>query len=95
MVYGLLGYEFVFEKFVKPSTPHPSYILNVHSFTKYINLKDVTSKKEAQIKYKQYWNLLSTLMKDGIKDYFTNYFQNNLNELKSTWKESNLIKRTA
>ena len=34
-------------------------------------------------------------MKDGMKDYFTNYFQNNLNELKSTWKESNLIKRIA
>ena len=46
--------NFFFEKFVKPSTLHPSYILNVHSFTKYINLKDVTSKKEAQIKYKQY-----------------------------------------
>ena len=29
---------------------------------------------------------LSTLMKEGKKSYFTNYFQNNLNDLKSTWK---------
>ena len=30
-VYGLLGYELFFEKFVKPSAPSPSYILNVRS----------------------------------------------------------------
>ena len=60
-----------------------------------MNLKDVNSKKEAQIKYEQYRNLLSTLMKEDMKDYFTNYFQKNLYDLKSTWKESNLIKRIA
>ena len=58
-----------------------------HLLTKYIKLKDVTLKNEAQIKYKQYRNLLSTLMKEVfIISYFTNYFQNNLNNLKSTWK---------
>ena len=57
-----------------------------HLLTKYIKLKDVTLKNEAQIKYKQYRNLLSTLMKESKKSYFTNYFQNNLNDLKSTWK---------
>ena len=35
-----------------------------HLLTKYIKLKDVTLKNEAQIKYKQYRNLLSTLMKE-------------------------------
>ena len=31
-------------------------------------------------------------MKESKKSYFTNYFQNNLNELKSTWKRTkNLI----
>ena len=50
-----------------------------HLLTKYIKLKDVTLKNEAQIKYKQYRNLLSTLMKESKKSYFTNYFQNNLN----------------
>ena len=53
---------------------------------KYMKIKDVTLKNEAQIKYKQYRNLLSTLMKESKKSYFTNYFQNNLNHLKSTWK---------
>ena len=57
-----------------------------HLLTKYIKLKDVTLKNEAQIKYKQYRNLFSTLMKKSKKSYFTNYFQNNLNDSKSTWK---------
>ena len=55
-----------------------------HLLTKYIKLKDVTFKNEAQIKNKQYRYLLSTLMKESQKSYFTNYFQNNLNDLKST-----------
>ena len=69
-----------------------------HILTKYIKLKDVTLKDEAQIKYKQYRNLLSTLMKESKKSYFTNYFQNNLNDLNSTWKrykEFNFFKRIA
>ena len=57
-----------------------------HQLTKYIKLKDVTLKYGAQIKYKQYRNLLFTQMKGSKKSYFTNYFQNNLNDLKSTWK---------
>ena len=55
--------------------------------TEYIKLKDVTLKNEAQIKYKQYRNQLSTLMKESKKSYFTSYFQSNLNDLKITWKE--------
>ena len=55
-----------------------------HLLTKYIKLKDVTLKNKAQIKYKQYRNLLSALMKESKKSYFINYFQNNLNDLKST-----------
>ena len=55
-----------------------------HLLTKYIKLKDVTFKNEAQIKNKQYRYLLSTLMKESQKSYFTNYFQNNLNDLKRT-----------
>ena len=57
-----------------------------HLLAKYIKLKDVTLKNEAQIKYKQYRNLLSTLMKETEKSCFINYSQNNLNDLKSTWK---------
>ena len=49
-------------------------------------MKNVTLKNETQIKYKQYRNLLSTLMKKIKRFHFTSYFQNNLNDLKSTWK---------
>ena len=56
-----------------------------HLLTKYI-LKHVNFKNEAQIKYKQYRNLLYALIKESKRFYFTNYFQNNLNKLKSTWK---------
>ena len=38
------------------------------------------------MRYKQYRNLLSTLIKESIKSYFTNCFQSNLNDLKSTWE---------
>ena len=43
-------------------------------------------KTEAQIICKQYRNLLSNLMKESKRSYFTNYFQNNLNDLKSIKK---------
>ena len=64
-----------------------SISIKIYLLTKYIKLKDVTLKNEALIKYKRYRNLLSTLMKESKKSYFTNYFQNNLNDLKSSWKE--------
>ena len=57
-----------------------SIFIKNHLLTKYIKLRDVTLKNEGQIKYKQYRNLLSTLMKEIKKSYF----QNNLNDLKST-----------
>ena len=55
-------------------------------YIQYIKLKDLVPKNEAQIDYKQYINL-STFLEDSKKFYFTNYFQNNLNNLKSTWKD--------
>ena len=57
-----------------------------HLLTTCIKLKDVTLKYDAPIKYKQYRNLLFTLMKESKRSYFANYFQNNLNDLKSTWE---------
>ena len=41
---------------------------------------------KAHFKYKQYRNLLSTLLKRSKQSYFTNYFQTNISDLKSTWK---------
>ena len=51
-----------------------------------MKLKDVTLINESQIQYKQYKNLFSTLMKESKRFFFTNIFQNNLNDLKSTWR---------
>ena len=54
--------------------------------SKYIKLKDPIKKTEAQNRYKQYRNMLSTLMKKSKQFYFTRFFQTNLNDLKNTWK---------
>ena len=52
-------------------------------FSDYINKKGLSQKTELKIKYKSYRNMLSTLMK---KNYFTKFFENNLKNLKNTWK---------
>ena len=46
----------------------------------------LTVKKKAQTKYKKYRNLLFTLLREGKIFHLTKYLQNNLNDLKSTWK---------
>ena len=38
------------------------------------------------IKYKQYRNLISTLLKRSKRLYFTKFFNGNLNNFKNTWK---------
>ena len=55
-------------------------------FRDFINKKDLTQKTELQIKYKSYRNMLSTLMKNSKRIYFTKFFENNLKNLKNTWK---------
>ena len=66
-----------------------------HLLTKYIKLKDVTLKNEAQIKYKQYRNLLSTLMKErcltelqGTANTFNKYFVNVATDIQSSIRYS-------
>ena len=36
--------------------------------------------------YKTYRNSLSTLLKQSKKSYYNNYFRNNINNIKNTWK---------
>ena len=55
--------------------------------SKFIKLKDTGLKSEAHFKYKQYRNLITTLLKRSKQSYFTNYFQTNINDLKNTWKD--------
>ena len=55
-IYGLVGYEFFFEKFVKLSGP-PSYILNVHSHTEWI--KDLNWLYiKISFEFFVFWNLI-------------------------------------
>ena len=56
-----------------------NYLLPFH-----IKLKDVTLKKEAQIKYKQYRNLVPTLMKESKSLILQIISKTTLNDLKST-----------
>ena len=41
-------------------------------------------KNEAHLKYKQYQNILSALLKRSKQSYFTNYFQTDIDDLKNT-----------
>ena len=36
--------------------------------------------------YKNYRNLLSTLLKRAKEEYFTNFFNENIKDIKKTWK---------
>ena len=51
-----------------------------------IKLKDPCKKKEAHIRYKQYRNLLSTLLKKSKQSYFTRFFPENMKDLKNMWR---------
>ena len=61
-------------------------------FAKFVKSNDINQINEIHIKYKQYRNLISTLLQRGKRSYFANFFNDNLNNLKNTWKGiSNLI----
>ena len=53
--------------------------------SKFIKLKD-PCKKETRTRYKQYRNLLSTLLKKSKQFYFTRFFQENIKGLKNMWR---------
>ena len=55
-------------------------------FAKFIKSNYINQKNEMHVKYKQYRNFISTLLKRSKCLYFTNFFNDNLNNLKNTWK---------
>ena len=55
-------------------------------FAKFIKSNDINQRNEMHIKYKQYRNLISTFLKRSKCLYFINFFNDNLNNLKNTWK---------
>ena len=43
-------------------------------------------KKNLHLQYKNYRNLLSTLLKGSKQTYFSFYFKDNIKDIKKTWK---------
>ena len=54
--------------------------------TNFINMKHPILKEETHIEYKNYRNMLSTLMKKSKQAYYNKYFETNWNNIKNTWK---------
>ena len=54
--------------------------------TKFINAKYPILKEKIPIEYKNYRNLLSTLIKKSKQAYYNKYFETNWNNIKNTWK---------
>ena len=54
--------------------------------TKFINAKHPILKDEIHIEYKNYRDLLSTLMKKSKQAYYNKYFETNWNNIKNTLK---------
>ena len=54
-------------------------------FKKYIKCGDINKNLFHQ-EYKIYRNSLSTLLKQSKKCYYNNYFRNNINNIKNTWR---------
>ena len=53
-------------------------------FVKFIKSNDINQRNEMHIKYKQYRNLILTLLKRSKCLHFTKFFNDNLNNLKNT-----------
>ena len=56
-------------------------------FKKYINNKDPHIKEELHQKYKNYRNIIATLMKKSKQNYSTKYFESNIKNLKNNGRE--------
>ena len=54
--------------------------------TNFIDKKDPILKEEFHTNYKNYRNLLSTIMKKSKQAYYDKYFERNWNNIKNTWK---------
>ena len=71
---------------------HKTILVKNSLFKKYIKLKDPVKKTEAHDKYKHNTNLISTVIQKSIKNNYNEFFKNNMNIIKNTWKRRrNLI----
>ena len=60
-------------------------------YNKWIKAKNPDIKNEYQIQYDALRNLIETLCRESKKLYYQNYFYNNANNIKNTWKGINQI----
>ena len=59
---------------------------------KYINKKDPHINEELHQKYKNYTDIIATLMKKSKQNYLTKHVESNIKNLKNTWKGIKSIK---
>ena len=65
---------------------HESILVKNSLFKKYSKLKDPVKKTETHDKYKNYRNLLATIIKKSKKKYYNEFFKTKINNIKNTWK---------
>ena len=53
---------------------------------KFITAKDTQIKERYHKEYKDYRNLLSTILKQSKTNYYNHYFESNWNSIKNIWK---------
>ena len=54
---------------------------------KFIKAKDPQVKDSYHKEYKDYRNMLSTILKQSKTNYYNHYFEANWNSIKNTWKD--------
>ena len=74
------------EPSITPALQKPISVKNSH-LKKLINCNDSQTKEHLHTRYKEYRNLLSTLLKRSKTNYYNLYFDINWNNLKNTWKK--------
>ena len=66
--------------------PTKIYFNKKFNLKKYVNKKDPHIKEELHQKYKNYRNIIATLMKKSKQNYFTKHFESNIKNRKNIWK---------
>ena len=55
-------------------------------YSKFVKCKNKIMKELYHKNYKNYRNILSTLLKRAKEEYFTNFFNENIKDIKKNWK---------
>ena len=66
---------------------HKSNSIKNNLLKKYITAKDPQIKERYHKEYKDYRNMLSTILKQSKTNQENDYFKSNWNNIKNTWKD--------